>query len=373
MDLTAFSDRLSVQLLDFAWDEWAQMGVSATAHRKSHWAQDPEALLVFTLEVARADPRLFDELLDWTLHNEGLLSVRRLRAMCIDETDRALVAATISWLGRRRPRARLRSSSEHHQVQSSLEPLFHGRPAVGDADPDFAAQGLLRPPAEPSRKSQAPDLRSPINLDFRLRAMLGVGIRAEVIRIMLCVDAPWMTASALARTSVYAKRNVHDALAGLADAGAISVFTTSGEQRYTIDKSAWAALLDLTPTKLPSHREWPQLLTVLRTILRWSRQPDLIESSEYLRASATRQLLEHIRPELAFAGVKTNLRATAAEAPAALEQVVQDILADWHPARDRAKQKQATEFKARLVERAGSAPSPSDEELAAEIVARRHP
>lgn len=41
--------------------------------------------------------------------------------------------------------------------------------------------------------------------------------------------------------------------------------------------------------------------------------------------------------------------------------------------RDRVKQDEATELKARLIERAGSAPSPSDEELAAEIVARRHP
>ncbi len=40
-----------------------------------------------------------------------------------------------------------------------------------------------------------------------------------------------------------------------------------------------------------------------------------------------------------------------------------------HPARQDA----ATSLKARLVERAGSTPSPSDEELAAEIVARRHP
>jgi hypothetical protein len=227
-------------------------------------------------------------------------------------------------------RARLRSS-EHHQVPGALEPVFDGGAPVGDADPDFAAQGLLRPPVEPSRKSQAPDFGSPINFDFRLRAMLGVGIRAEVVRIMLCVHAPRMTAGALARTSVYAKRNVHDALAGLADAGAISVFTISGVQRYTIDKSAWAVLLGLAPEKLPSHREWPQLLAVLRTILRWSRQPDLNEASEYLRASATRQLLEHIRPELAFAGVETNLRATAAQAPAALEQVVQDILTDLHP------------------------------------------
>jgi hypothetical protein len=315
-----------MDLLDFAWDEWAQMGVSATAHRVSPWAQDPEALLVFTLEVARGDPRLFDELLDWTLYNEGLLSVRRLRAMCIDETDRALVAATIAWLGRRRPRARLRSNEPPH-ASRDLEPVFYNDAPIRDADPDFAAHGLLRPPAEPSQKSQAPDLGTPINLDFRLRAMLGVGIRAEVLRVMLCKHEPRITAGVLARTSAYAKRNVHDALTGLADAGAISVFTISGEQRYTIDKSTWAALLDLPPTRLPSHREWPQLLATLRTILRWSRQPDLIETSDYLRASATRQLLEDIRPELAFAGVKTNLRATAAEAPAALVQVVQDILA----------------------------------------------
>jgi hypothetical protein len=102
-------------------------------------------------------------------------------------------------------------------------------------------------------------------------------------------------------------------------------------------------------------------------------RPDLVKDSEYLRASAARQLLEQIRPELDFAGVKTNLRATAAKAPAVLEQVVQDILADRHPARDRVKQEDAAELKARLVERAGSTPSPSDEELAAEIVARRHP
>jgi hypothetical protein len=80
VDLTAFSEQLRGQLLGFAWDEWAQMGVSAVPRRVSRWAQDPEALIVFTLEVARSDPRLFDELLDWMLRNESLLTVPRLRA-----------------------------------------------------------------------------------------------------------------------------------------------------------------------------------------------------------------------------------------------------------------------------------------------------
>ena len=78
---------------------------------------------MFTLEVARADARLFDELMDWMLVNESLLSVRRLRAMCIDETDRALVAAALGWLAHQRPRARL-GNREPTSDTTTLEPLF---------------------------------------------------------------------------------------------------------------------------------------------------------------------------------------------------------------------------------------------------------
>jgi hypothetical protein len=54
--------------------------------------------------------------------------------------------------------------------------------------------------------------------------------------------------------------------------------------------------------ELPSHRDWPQLLGTLRTILRWTQQEELQSTSDYLRASSARQLLDRIRPELAFAG-----------------------------------------------------------------------
>jgi hypothetical protein len=327
MDSTTFSENLNERLLDFAWDEWAQMGISGTPHRTSRWAQDPEALVVFTLQVARADPRLFDELLDWMLLNEALLSVRRLRAVCIDDADRALVAAAIGWLARRRPRARLRTA-EREIAPDVLEPLFAGAGAARELDPDFAAAGLLRPVVEPSGKSRPPDLEAAINLDFRLRGLLGVGIRAEVVRILLCVNSRWMTAGALARTAAYAKRNVHDALTGLAAARAISMVTVSGEQRYAIDKHAWGALLGLSPAQLPVHRDWPQLLGALRSILRWSEQPQLRDASDYMRASSARQLLEQLRPELAFAGVTTNLRATAESAPAAMEELIERMLAD---------------------------------------------
>ena len=60
---------------------------------------------------------------------------------------------------------------------------------------------------------------------------------------MLTSQAPWMTAQTLARASVYAKRNVHEALTSLTAAHAASASMVDDEQRYTIDKAAWAALL----------------------------------------------------------------------------------------------------------------------------------
>ena len=301
MDISTLSRRLSDRLVVFAWDEWAQMGLLATPNRRSLWAQDPEALIVFTLEVARAEPRLFDELLDWLLVNEPLLSVRRLRAMCIDEDDRALVAATLAWLAHQRPRARLGNGTPT-RAPTTLHPLFQTELQVSEIDEDFASAGLWRPRLSPTHKSRQPDPTTPINLAFRLRQILGVGIRAEAIRILLTIDAPWATAQTLARSTGYSKRNVHEALIGLSAARVVSAFTVGAEQRYTANHSAWAGLLGCKPDELPVHRDWPQLLAALRRILRWSKQPDLRTMSDYLRASRTRDLLEAVHPDLAFAG-----------------------------------------------------------------------
>ena len=75
MEVSTRSHYLRDQLVAFAWNEWAQMGLLATPHGRSPWAQDPEALIIFTLEVARAEPRLFDELLDWMLLNLSLIHI----------------------------------------------------------------------------------------------------------------------------------------------------------------------------------------------------------------------------------------------------------------------------------------------------------
>ena len=107
MDVSALSRRLSDRLVAFAWDEWAQMGLLATPQPAQPVGAGPRGADRVHARGRARRARLFDELMDWMLVNESLLSVRRLRAMCIDETDRALTAAALGWLARQRPRARL--------------------------------------------------------------------------------------------------------------------------------------------------------------------------------------------------------------------------------------------------------------------------
>jgi hypothetical protein len=280
------------------------MGLLASASGDSPWAQDPEALLMFTFEVARDDPRLFDEVLDWMLVNESLLSVRRLRAMRIDEVDAALLGGVFAWLDRQRPRARLHNRNQVAGAPAATtEPLFRTTFPFIDLDGDFDSVGFARPLLLPSGKSRPPDLALPINLAFRLRTILGVGVRAEVTRLLLTIGAPRVTAKVLAQSARFAKRNLHEALTGLAAAGVVSALTIGTVQHYAADHVAWAALLRCEVGELPIHRDWPQLLGALRKVLRWLSDPELDTLSDYMRASRTRDLLEEIRPTLAFAGI----------------------------------------------------------------------
>ena len=302
MQISAHRAELGAALLEFAWDEWAQMGVLSAAKRQSRWAQDPEALLLLTLEIARDDPRLFDEVLDWLVRNEALISVRRLRRLCDGPEDDRLTAAVLEWVARqRRPHASTRHLESN---EAEAEALFRGAdlPALR-TDPVFSAFGFNRPPAEPSRKSREPDLTAPINFAFRLRQLLGVAARAEAVRYLLTADIESATVADVAKSSGYSKRNVQEALTSLQAAGTATLASNGGEQRFMLDRSRWAHLLDLEPRELPIYRDWPTLFGALRRILHWLRRPDLEALSDYLRNSQAADLLDVVRPELSRAGV----------------------------------------------------------------------
>jgi hypothetical protein len=64
----------------------------------------PEALVVLAAEVARRDPRLFDEMFDWLSRKGRLLSVQRLRNLVGRfPVEARPVEAVVAWVGEPAP------------------------------------------------------------------------------------------------------------------------------------------------------------------------------------------------------------------------------------------------------------------------------
>lgn len=310
MPLSATRATVNRELLDFAWRQWSQLGVSASARGDDAWAVDPEALVLFTIGVGRGDPRLFDEMLDWMVLNQRLLSAQRLRNLTPRfAVDADLVAAVVAWAKEPSadiltiPQAAGDTRRERDGEAGRQLPVF--KPGVlgfvSRTDPVFAEHGYLRPRASRSGKSQAPDLRRPANFAFRLRQLFGLGTRPEVMRVLLTYRDGPLDAARIADEAAFAKRNISEALTALAAAGAVTATWWGNERHFRAPREPWQALLGIEET--PGFVSWVHLLPAALKIGTWLDDHADDAASDYLLASQARSLMDTVTADLQTAGI----------------------------------------------------------------------
>ena len=249
MAIAALRDEIAAGLVGFAWDQWTQIGVSgAPPEAAEQRAIDPEALLAFSYALEHHDPRLFGEILDWLALNAGLMSRQRLTNLA---AGRSLTP------------------------ESTFERSF---------------------------KSQAPELGAPINLAFRLRQIFGRGVRAEIVRALLTSDSSRVAVGVLNATSGFADRNVREGLGALTDAGAVQATVIGGTRYYAMNPESWS---EARGPGHPRHFDWIPALRAAGELMRWLDDPAHTGLSDYLTASAARQLVDRLEPDLRFAGIPT--------------------------------------------------------------------
>lgn len=312
MRISEIRDEVSQGLLGFAWRQWAQLGVSATAEGADPWAVDPEALILFTIGIARRDPRLFDEMLDWMAFNHELLSAQRLRNLA----DRfplppGLVAAVTAWTRQTAP-VNPPASSQAVPIQDG-EPVFSADVLafVSKQDQVFAQHGFIRPPAARTGKSHEPDPALPVNLSFRLRRLFGPGGRSETMRVLLTWPDGPLDAARIADEAGFAKRNISDVLTSLTASGVIKAAWAGNERHFTAYRDRWALLLDLAGPGLPSFVSWVHLLPAALQIIMWLDEKAGTAESDYLIASQARSLMNRLTRDLETAGIDVQNRRPA--------------------------------------------------------------
>ena len=307
MTVSELRQHVSNALLEFAWDEWTQMGVLAAAHRRSKWSADPEAHLLFALQIGRDEPRLFEEILDWWASNTRLISIQRFRNIFASRDDQRLGEAALAWVTRTGSRTRVAPRAPDG-AQRAPEPLFYRQRPPSNPDQAFLEFGFAKPKTRRSHKSRTPDPKAPINFAFLLRQGLGVGSRAEIIRFLTTANAPsafesrpLFTTLSIADAAGFAKRNVQDTLATLVEIGWIHQIVRGNEYLYEVDVERWRRFLGLD--EFPRQRDWVDALHAFRALHRWLHEAELANYTPYMLSSEARRLMRGIEPSLGFAGI----------------------------------------------------------------------
>ena len=244
-------------VLETLWSQWHELGIAATVPRRhQNDVIDPEALIAFTATHSDLDPRLRDESIDWVIRYGSLVSKARLKNVLSD------------W-----------DSLDHARFRE------YAATVNAKAGLDWPA-GRARALAFRSRaRSYLEDLTRPALLALRIRAVFGVGARAELMRVLVSRPQTAMTATELSTETSYRKRNVLNELEPLRFAGIVRSFRAGNADRFSLAKAdQLAGLVGPVPQRTTRWTHTFHALGLLLDLARRAvRRSDLQNAVEALR------------------------------------------------------------------------------------------
>lgn len=310
-----FRDIFLDNILGFLWRQWSAIGVLGEARARESWAIDPEALLVFTFETGRYDPRLFDEVMDWLVTNGHWLDIQRLRGILRESSDTTcrLMGAVSEFLSAQGQERKWKNMAKlcFKNIPQEPEPLFPVRYKKDVAlmigipvDEIFSKYGFFRAPLSPSGKSREAIPTTESNIRFMLRGLFGVGSRAECILYLLTHDAGHP--SEVAKAIGISVRGAQDTLIELAKSGLV-LTRIRGKRKieYWLSQERWWEFLSkgsFEEIKRPVWIDWISLFRALQTV--WAALLEIGETkSEYIKSSKLRDAMELVGNEFAQSGI----------------------------------------------------------------------
>jgi hypothetical protein len=292
--MTRLSQEVDRLALELAWSLWAELGVDGTPRRHDWQAIDLEPLIIFTAYLGDADNRLRASTIDWCITNARFVSAFRLRNLA----DQASLQTRTAF-GRYAATVRAHSKA----------------PWPGEGDP----LTLFHP-----EHIGSPDLRRPSLVQLRLRALVGVSARAEVLKLMLADPDRPKAASTLSEDAAYGKGSVAQALEMLTLAGIAQVQPDANRLLYRLARPGeLAQALLWLPSVFP---DWWPIFKIVEALAAHAHSASGPASA---RVEAVQHLLERIDADLHRLGIADHVpRATGPASVAEVEHWALDFLAE---------------------------------------------
>ena len=268
-----FNEEITALALDLAKSLWAELGISGSPCRHDWQAVDLEPLIVFTASLAGTDPAFIGRTVSWCAANSSYMSGLRLRFI----------------------------SHRFGVPAAALDPFVRA-----GTSPPPAAEGTGQGPNLVA--VETPDLKRPALIQLRLRALMGVGPRAEALRLFLADPDLPRSANTLARDAGYRQGAMGIALSALTAAGIVKTGPEDGVKRFRLSRPAEIAVaVNGVPVAFP---DWMAVLTVICAVRAYAR---VAERNPAGRTAAARKLVSALRDQFGQLGVSAQVPAIRGE------------------------------------------------------------
>lgn len=278
--LQTLAHELREVTLALVWRQWRALGAAAATRAHAQTLIDPEALVLMSLVLLPDEPRLADVLHDWAVYNSDLLSVQRMNNLADDYPDTVEAPRAIRVGG---------------FARVALEVGKDLRWRTLAQDESSAIAGGLPAGRTKTNKIRAIRVRftEPAALVLRLRIGLGVGVKADLLTLLLGIRNEWATIRDMADATGYTVAAVRRAADEMAAARLIQAREVS-PLSYRAERDDWLRLLDL-PEGLPLWGYWRERFACIVEFLAWAHEAQARPLSMYAFGVKGREFLEKHR------------------------------------------------------------------------------
>ncbi len=255
-----------------SWSQWNALGapVSAQAVRPTVSVIDPEALLLLSLDFRHQERRLEDVLEWWAKVASRLISIQRLRAML-----RYFPKEMESEVARFAGDAYEAGDGRWRSLASVVKLERNGRRRKGLDSPAFGENATLL---------------------VRLRRGFGVGVKSDILGLLLGLNGSKATVREMRLALLYSKMSISQSAQEMARA---KIIQKTGERptAYFLHTAHWEEILGFGPSSSvvqkaspPVWRYWFQLFCLLTSVSHWTRKRLSDGRSNYVLSSEARDL-----------------------------------------------------------------------------------
>jgi hypothetical protein len=256
--------------LDAVWRQWRAVGapVAGGSSRAAQSIVDLEALVLLSLVLREEERRLDDMLGWWAEAGAGLLSVQRIATLAGAFPDSA--------------RGGLREFASTAAAAGDRRWKKFGTGAVSEGIVHRGkGRGVVQMESGPA-------------LMLKLRAGFGVGVKADLLSILIGLSGTPTTIRTLAAASSYTLVAVRSAAQEMVRARIVRS-TPERPAAYFVDARGWLDLLFPAPPQsdtVPLWRFWGQVFAFLAGVLEWGGGARDSRVSTYVHGSRARDLYE---------------------------------------------------------------------------------